>query len=78
MPEIFRFFGLRFFFYSNDHTPVHVHVSRGGSEAVYRVENTIELKSNYGFKKSELKLIESIIEENQRTILTAWENFFTS
>lgn len=76
MPVIFRFFGLKFFFYANDHEPVHVHVTRGGSEAVYLVEDTISLRNNYGFKKNELKLIESIIEENQDIIIEEWEKFF--
>ena len=26
MPEIFRFFGFSFFFYSKEHEPLHVHV----------------------------------------------------
>ncbi|MBP1541684.1 MAG: DUF4160 domain-containing protein, partial [Prevotella sp.] len=26
MPEVFRFFGFSFFFYSKEHEPVHVHV----------------------------------------------------
>lgn len=76
MPVIFRFFGLKFFFYANDHEPIHVHITRGGSEAVYLVEDEISLRNNYGFKKNELKLIESIIEENKDIIIEEWENFF--
>ncbi|WP_317576164.1 DUF4160 domain-containing protein [Segatella copri] len=30
MPTIFIFFGFRFMFYSNDHEPIHVHVSYQG------------------------------------------------
>ena len=26
MPEIFRFYGFSFFFYSREHKPIHVHV----------------------------------------------------
>ena len=26
MPEVFRFFGFSFFFYSKEHEPVHIHV----------------------------------------------------
>lgn len=26
MPEIFRFFGFSFFFYSREHEPLHIHV----------------------------------------------------
>ena len=28
MPEILRIFGLRFFFFSREHEPIHVHVER--------------------------------------------------
>lgn len=33
MPTIFEIFGLRFFFYSDDHTPIHVHVVKGDDDA---------------------------------------------
>ncbi|MBE6256077.1 MAG: DUF4160 domain-containing protein [Prevotella sp.] len=26
MPEVFRFFGFSFFFYSREHEPLHIHV----------------------------------------------------
>jgi hypothetical protein len=35
MPTVFIKDGFRFFFYSNDHTPIHVHVKRGSGEAVF-------------------------------------------
>ena len=38
MPTIFTLFGLRFMFYSDDHEPVHVHVTNGGREAKYNVQ----------------------------------------
>lgn len=38
MPTIFIFFGFRFMFYSNDHTPIHVHVIKDGNEAKYNVQ----------------------------------------
>ena len=62
MPTIFIIFGFRFQFYSNDHTPIHVHVVKGTSRAKYNLF-PVELINNQGFKPSELKLIESIIEE---------------
>lgn len=35
MPTYFLFNGMRFFFYSNDHEPIHIHVTKakGGREA---------------------------------------------
>ena len=68
MPTLFYLFGYRFFFWSNDHEPIHVHVSKGNSEAKFNVID-VELIDNYGFKKNELRLIESLIEENKEVII---------
>ena len=35
MPEIFRFFGFSFFFYSREHEPIHVHVEGNGGYAIF-------------------------------------------
>lgn len=53
MPTLFIIFGFRFYFWSNEHGPVHVHISKGDAEAKYDVA-TVELVENYGFKKNEL------------------------
>ena len=62
-------------FYSDDHEPVHVHVVRGGCEAKYNVE-PVQLIYNHGFKKNELSLIESLVEENTKVITERWQDFF--
>ena len=33
MPEILRIFGLRFYFYSREHEPIHVHVKNADGKA---------------------------------------------
>ena len=62
-------------FYSNDHEPVHVHILKDGCEAKYNVR-TLELVFNHGFKKREIALIESIIEENVEIIEERWKAHF--
>ena len=52
-----------------------MHVSKGDSEAKFNV-NDVELIDNYGFKKNELRLIESLIEENKEVITARWEEYF--
>jgi len=37
MPELFRFFGIRFFFFSNEHLPIHVHVRKADGDAKFSV-----------------------------------------
>lgn len=75
MPTIFTFFGFRFMFYSNDHEPIHVHVLKGDCEAKYNV-TPLGLSYNHGFKKQEIALIESIIEENVEVIIDRWTAHF--
>ena len=36
MPKIFEYFGYVFFFYSNEHEPIHVHVENGELKSVVR------------------------------------------
>ena len=43
MPTVFELFGLRFFFYSDDHPPIHVHVERDDEEAKIAVEPEVKL-----------------------------------
>lgn len=75
MPTLFIFLGFRFFFWSNEHDPVHVHISKGESEAKYNVLE-VKMVENHGFKKNELRMIEAIIDENQHIIIERWNEYF--
>ncbi|MCM1040917.1 MAG: DUF4160 domain-containing protein [Bacteroides sp.] len=54
MPTLFELFGMRFFFYSLEHLPVHVHVENGDGRAKIEVE-TLEVKENLGIKPKDIK-----------------------
>lgn len=75
MPILFYYLGLRFFFYSNDHEPIHVHVSNGDKEARFQLE-PLALLENKGLKARELKVAEMAIEENKEIIRERWVEFF--
>ena len=62
-------------FFSNDHEPVHIHIRRGDCEAKFNVR-PVRLVNNHGFKKNELSLIESLVEENADIITERWQEFF--
>lgn len=51
-------------FYANDHEPIHVHVIKGDVSAKFTLFPVTLVKNN-GLKPSEIKLAESVIEENQ-------------
>jgi hypothetical protein len=54
MPKIFEKDGYKFFLYTNEHPPIHTHVRYGGGEAVFDVEERVELRESYGLKVQEL------------------------
>jgi hypothetical protein len=72
MPTIFIKNGFRFFFYSNEHRPIHVHVRKGGGEAVFEVEGEVGLRESVGLKTRELKDAEDLAAEHQQLIIQAW------
>ncbi len=56
MPEIFRFFGFSFFFYSREHEPIHVHVEGNDGYAVYDLVGAdFVLREKYGIKANDMK-----------------------
>lgn len=77
MPELFRFFGFSFFFYSREHEPIHVHVAGAGGYAIYDYENGLfVLRELHGIKANDRKKIEFVIEENKDIIVARWNEYF--
>jgi len=74
MPTIFKLLGLRFFFYSLEHLPIHVHVSNADGEAKFEVES-LELISNKGIKPKDLKTAKSLLIKNKELILKSWNEY---
>lgn len=64
--------GYSFFFYSNDHPPIHVHVRRGGGEAVFVVEPSVELRESVALNVNELSRAENLIHDNIALIKRKW------
>ncbi len=77
MPKIFEKDGYRFFFYSNEHRPIHVHVRRGGGEAVFDVETGIELRESQGLKVKELAYAEKLAQEHRQLIIQKWHEYIS-
>jgi hypothetical protein len=77
VPKIFKKDGYTFFFYSNEHTPIHVHVRYGGGEAVFIVEGIVELRESYGLKVKELTRAQRLAEEHQALIVEKWHEHLT-
>jgi hypothetical protein len=72
MPKVFRQEGFEFFFYSNEHAPAHVHVLKGGGEAVFFIEPEIELREAHGIRRRDLKRAEELARIHRGDILRKW------
>ena len=81
MPKIFVWNGYKFFFFSNEGSPLepcHVHVRKGGRLAKFRVEPTVGLASSWGMSSVELNRLEKVVEENSKLIRRRWDEHFAS
>ena len=76
MPAVFTKDGYRFSFYSNDHPPIHVHVRKGGGEAIFDVEETVVLRESVGLKTRELNRAEKLAENHRELIIQKWHEYF--
>ena len=77
MSELFRMFGMRFLFWSREHEPIHVHVENADGEAIFNIlPDGISLNENYKIKPKDLKLAESILEENKDLIIFKMKEYF--
>ena len=77
MPTLFVIEGFRFFFFSNDHAPVHVHVQPGGGEAAFEIAGgSVALRESVGMKVSELRRAEELVAERRDEIERKWHERF--
>ena len=77
MPTLFEIFGLRFFFYANEHEPIHVHVENGDGLIKIQVTPTIEIIEQRGMKPKDIKKALTIVELYQEDIINSWQSFFS-
>ncbi len=75
MPTLLIKEGFKFFFYANEHLPMHIHVAKGSGYAKIDLQ-TLQASENY-FRVSELKRALEITAEHQRNFARKWNEFFS-
>lgn len=75
MPTLFELFGIRFYFYSDEHLPIHVHIVNGDGRAKVVLEPGIEVVSNIGIKPKDIKKALVVIETYRDEIINAWREY---
>ena len=75
MPEIFRFYGFSFFFYSKEHEPLHVE-GKGGCAKFDLVDDEFVMVEKINIKANDLKRIKEVIADNKDIIINRWNEYF--
>ena len=76
MPTVLFIFGLRFYFYSAEHEPIHVHVVSSDGKAKFSLEPTVELVQNQGLKPKDIKRAEMICQSFREEFIQKWHEYF--
>lgn len=85
MPKIYEYLGLIFFFYANEHLPIHVHVSENGLESKFELEyengklKKVVVKKVQGKKRlSSTKENDAVkfVKKYHTEIVDKWKQFF--
>lgn len=77
MPTLLIINGFRFFFYSNDHLPMHVHIEKGSGTAKFNLDPVELVKSNR-FSAKDLKDIGKILEDNTEIFKNKRDEYFSN
>jgi Domain of unknown function (DUF4160) len=75
MPTLLDKNGFRFFFYTNDHPPPHVHVEKGEGTAKFSLF-PVELVSSKRFKSADIRDIRKLVLENRELFNKKWNEHF--
>jgi len=75
MPTILVIFGLRFYFFANEHLPIHVHLENADGLAKIALEPEIKLIENNGIKPKDIKRAMSIVEQYREEFIEKWIEF---
>lgn len=75
MPTVFDVLGLRGYFFSGDHLPVHLHVVKGDATAKIQVDPEIKVIENKGLKPKEIATALDLVEKFHEEIMDMWNKY---
>jgi len=75
MPTVLRIDGYRFFFFSDEHTPEHIHIEKGDSYARIEIES-LKVTDSYNLNSKELKKLLSLVTKNKDKLKGTWNEYF--
>jgi len=75
MPTILRIEGYRFFFFSDEHLPQHIHIEKGDGYARIEIESN-KVTDSYNLTSKELKKLTTLVNQNNEKLKKAWNEYF--
>ena len=85
MPKIVEYFGFIFYFFSNEHEPIHVHVLHGGKESIFDLImmegelSEVKVREKHGaepLSEKDKRVAEAFIRKYHKNIIEKWVKFF--
>jgi hypothetical protein len=79
VPVVFRWEGVRFYFFSNEgdpREPAHVHAERLGAEAKFWLYPEVNIAKSSGFDRRTLAELVKVVEQRKDDIERAWHEHF--
>lgn len=77
MPTVITISGYRFFFYSNEHLPKHIHVEFGEGVAKFGLE-PVELMKSKRLTAKDINNMRKLIIEYHDQLIEKWDEYFNS
>lgn len=75
VPTVLRIDGFRFFFFSNEHTPEHIHIEKGDMYARIELES-LKVTDSYNLSSKDLKKLIELVSRNKNKLKGEWDEYF--
>ena len=66
---------MQFYFFANEHLPIHIHLENADGLAKIALEPEIKLVENNGIKPKDIKRAMSIVEQYREEFIEKWIEF---
>jgi len=83
MPKLYEYLGIVFFFYSNEHEPIHIHGKYNGRETKAeihflngRISKIVLKDKGQGLEPVKRKNFEEFVNANATDIVEKWVDYF--
>ena len=75
MPTVLRIEGYRFFFFSDEHLPKHIHIEKADCYARIEID-TLMVTDSYKCTSREIKKLVEIVKKHRKMLKGAWNEYF--